>query len=116
MWCKEKRAWTFREHSRENHETESAQAQGSAFVIVASSDIDGGVGIEVLLDYSLSGTIGTGTPPITFSLQAVSATFEFRGVTVGATTLSLGAVSAPSIQAATYQPSMPPYAEESGDS
>ena len=103
MWCKEKRARTFREHSRENHETESAQAQGSAFVIIASTDIDGSVGIEVPFDYSLSGTIGTGTPTATFSLQAVSATFEFRGVMVGATTLSLGAVSAPFFQTATYQ-------------
>ena len=103
MRCKEKRAWTFREHSRANNEMDGAQAQGSAFVIVVSSDIDGGVGIEVLLDYSASGTIGTGTPLITFSLQAVSGTFRFRGVTVGATTLSLGAVSAPFFQAATYQ-------------
>jgi len=102
-WFKEKRAWTFREHSRENHETESAQAQGAASVIIASTDIDGGVGIEVPFDFSLSGTIGTGTPPITFSVQAVSATFEFRGVTFRATTLSLGAVSAPFIQATTYQ-------------
>ena len=103
MRCKEKQAWTFREHSRENHGMEGAQAQGSAFVILASSDIDGGVGIEVLLDHSANGTIGTGTPLITFSLQALSGTFRFRGVMVGATTLSLGAVSAPFFQTATYQ-------------
>ena len=41
--------------------------------------------------------------PITFSLQAVSAAFEFRGITGGATTLSLRAVSAPFIQVTTYQ-------------
>ena len=33
------------------------QAQGSAFVMIASTDVDGGVGIQVPMDYRLSGTI-----------------------------------------------------------
>ena len=33
------------------------QAQGSAFVMIAATDIDGGVGIEVPVNYALSGTI-----------------------------------------------------------
>ena len=66
-------------------------------MIIALTDIACGVGIAIPSDYSLSGTIDTGTPRTTISLQAVSATFEIRGVTVGATTLSLGVVSAPII-------------------
>ena len=33
------------------------QAPGSAFVMIASTDVDGGVGIQVPMNYSLSGTI-----------------------------------------------------------
>ena len=42
-------------------------------------------------------------PSITFTGSATQATFEFDGVAVGATTLSLGTVTAPFIQATTYQ-------------
>ena len=45
------------------------QAQGSAFVMIAATDIDGGVGIEVPINYALSGTIpGYYSSPFTITV------------------------------------------------